>query len=138
MKKTLTYCIAANLLILIAGCSKHDQTPSEVVKEFYNAEAKADVDAVAATLAPELRSKIPSNKDEAKKGFLATKGEIDKCGGFKNLTSKYDISPGAGKVVGYTLVEHNGSCPTEKQAISLSKFDDKWLIDEFGPSSKVQ
>lgn len=122
--------------ILLVSCAKTDVLPGDTVKTFLDSSYALDLDKLANTLAPDLRMKILADKKESKKSLEEAKANIDKCGGYKNFTPNYVVKPDSSSVEGYTLIEHSGSCPAEKQYVRLSKIDNKWLIEEFGPSVK--
>lgn len=124
------------LLFTLTACSKKDPTPDEMMKTFINDFSTENIDGATKSLGPALQARFAEKPESTKAAFKARKEKVEKCGGYRAITSKYEITPEQVSVEGYTLMEFNGQCPAEKQFLRLKRSDRQWLIDEFGPMVK--
>ena len=136
MNKLIFTAAVAALACATSACSKKDMTPGEVAKTFLTDFATDNVDDATARLMPPLKAQFLAKPDVTKSAFAEQRLRIEKCGGYKEITSFFDVRPEQTGVEGYSYVEYKGQCPAEKQYLRLKKSDTSWLIEEVGPRVK--
>ncbi len=124
------------LVFALSACARKDQTPEDLMKNFYTDFSAANLEGAASHLGPAMKARFLDKPAVTQAGLAEAKLKVEKCGGLKNLTSFYKYTPAQSTVEGYTLLEYQGSCPAEKQYARVMRHDERWLIEEFGPSVK--
>lgn len=125
------------LAVATAACSKKDMTPGEVTRQFLVNLAAEDVDGALALLGPVMKARFLEKPALTKSAAAERKLSVEKCGGYKEITPSYSVTPEQTTVEGYSLLQYKGACPAEKQYVRLKKNEGNWLIDEFGPRVKL-
>ncbi|WP_332875677.1 hypothetical protein [Massilia sp. S19_KUP03_FR1] len=137
MNQYMVTAALACLAIATVACSKKDMTPGEVSRQFLVDLSTADIDAAQSRLGPALRSRFLEKPALAKSAAAERKLSVEKCGGYKDITPSFNVTPEQTTVEGYSLLEYKGGCPSEKQYVRLNKNEGNWLIVEFGPLVKL-
>lgn len=136
MNKTICATVLVALACASSACSKKDLSPGDTVKTFLTAFATEDLDGASAVASPAMKARMLADPAVTRSALKERRMLVEKCGGYKDITSSYDAKPDQTSVEGFSLIQYNGPCPPEKQWVRVKKNEGQWLVDEFGPSTK--
>lgn len=137
MNKTIRSAVLVVLACATSACSKKDMSPGDTVKTFLTAFATEDLDGASAVASATMKTRMLADPALTKAALKERRLMVEKCGGYKEITSNYDAKPEQTSVDGYSLIQYNGQCPAEKQWVRVKKNEGQWLVEEFGPSNKL-